>query len=794
MSGAVAPVAALVTALVLAGLLLPAASAGAEPAVPAGFADAIAIAGLNQPTAVAFAGDGRVFVAEKSGLIKVFDSLADPTATVTADLRTQTHNFWDRGLLGIALDPAFPTRPYLYALYTYDAEPGGTEPRWGAADGTSDGCPDPPGATTDGCRVQGRLVRLTLAGDVRSGPEQVLVTGWCQQFPSHSIGTVLFGPDGALYAGAGDGASFNYADWGQQKNACADPPGTAGGNLAPPAAEGGALRAQSVRRPAGEPVLLSGAIVRVDPDTGAGLPGNPFAASADPNARRIIAYGLRNPFRFGTRPGTEQLWVGDVGWSTWEEIDKIADVNDAVAENFGWPCYEGNAAQSSYDGADLTLCESLYSAGGQTAPHYAYNHGAKVVGADGCATGSSSSTGIAFENGSNYPAAYSGALFFADSSRGCIWAMQRGGGTDPDPALISQFVGGAGQPVQLTTGPGGDLFWVDLAGGAVHRVTYTGANHVPTAVISASPTAGAAPLTVHFDGSGSTDLDGDALSYAWDLDGDGQFNDSTAVAPSFDYATAGTVTARLRVTDPGGAADTEAVRIEAGPANTPPAPVIDTPTAALHWKVGDPISFAGHATDAQDGTLAAARLSWSVLMNHCPSNCHTHPLQDFPGVASGSFPAPDHEYPSYLTLTLTATDSAGASASTTVRLDPRTVRLTLASNPPRLQLDVFSGALTAPVTRTVIVGSTNGIGAPSPQTLIGRSYEFVSWSDGGAASHNIVAPANPTVYTATYRPAPRGPDRALPAAEIAAARSGQPGRPRASRRTVTISSRMVVSA
>jgi glucose/arabinose dehydrogenase len=730
--------------------------AAASGVPPSGFSDVVAISGLVQPTTVAFAADGRVFVAEKSGLIKVFASLADTTPTVFADLRTQVHNFWDRGLLGLTLDPQFPTRPYVYALYTYDAVPGGTAPRWGTAGATSDGCPNPPGSTVDGCVVQARLSRLTASGNQMTGSEQVLVSGWCQQFPSHSIGTVTFGPDGALYASAGDGASFNYTDYGQTKNACGDPPSPVGTNLTPPTAQGGALRSQSIRRPAGQPVTLDGTIIRVDPNTGAGMPGNPFASHADPNARRIIAYGLRNPFRFDIRPGTQELWVGEVGWSTWEEIDRVADIDDSVAEDFGWPCYEGTGRQGGYDAADLNSCESLYGVG-QTGPFYTYNHNAKVVSSDSCPTGSSSVSGVAFENGSNYPSDYDGALFFADASRGCIWVMKRGGGVDPSPGQVAQFVGGAGMPVQVLTGPGGDIFYVDLEGGQLHRVVYNGANHPPTAVISASPTSGAAPLTVNFDGSGSSDLDpGDSLSFVWDLDGDGQFDDSTAVAPTRTYTASGTFTARLRVTDPAGASDTKSVTITVGTAaNSPPVPVIDTPTSGFRWQVGDLISFSGHATDPQDGTVPASRLSWSVVLNHCPSNCHTHPVQSFAGVATGTFPAPDHEYPSSLSLVLTATDSAGASASTSLRLDPRTVNLTFATTPTGLQLNVGADTVTAPSTRTVIVGSSNSVSAPTPQTVGGASYTFSSWSDGGARAHNVVAPATATTYTASFA-APAG--------------------------------------
>jgi glucose/arabinose dehydrogenase len=738
-------------------MLVPLQDAAAAPIAAAGFSDEVVFAGLDSPVAAAFSPDGRVFVAERSGIIKVFDSLTDPTPGIAADLRTQTNNFWDRGLLSIALDPAFPTRPYLYALYAYDALPGEQAPRWGTPGADSDACPDPPGATTDGCEVQGRLVKLTLEGDFVTGPEQVLVTGWCQQFPSHSVGTVLFGPDGALYASAGEGASFNYADWGQQHNACGDPGGGIGADLSPPGAEGGALRAQSVRRPGGQPILLSGSVIRVDPDSGAGIPGNPFFTSADPNKRRIIAYGFRNPFRFGARPGTDQLWVGDVGWSSWEEINKIGDVNDKVAENFGWPCYEGPEKQSGYDAANLDLCESLYRAGGVTQPKFAYRHEQKVLASDSCAPGSSSVTGIAFENGSNYPTSYQGAMFFADSSRGCIWAMKKGSSGDPDPNKISVLVSGAGYPTQVLVGPGGDLFWVGLQPGEIHRISYTGANHVPTATFTANRTDGPSPLIVSFDASGSSDLDGDALTYSWDLDGDGDFDDASTVDPSFQYNKEGPVTVRLRVTDGHGAASTQSLRIRVGPPDTPPTPVIDSPAASLHWKVGDTIDFSGHAGDAEDGTLPASKLSWSLVIHHCPSNCHIHEVQDLPGVASGSFPAPDHEYPSYLELSLTATDSAGETATTSVRLDPRTVDVTVASNPAGLQVSLFSTVVTAPATRTVIVGSRNGIAAVTPQTTPDGTYDFVSWSDGGAATHNVVAPASPRTYTATYRLRPSGP-------------------------------------
>jgi glucose/arabinose dehydrogenase len=484
-------------------------------------------------------------------------------------------------------------------------------PRWGAPGVDSDPCPTPPGPTADGCVVSGRLSRLTASGNQMSGPEQVLIEDWCQQYPSHSVGALEFGADGALYATGGDGASFNFADWGQDGaplNPCGDPPGGVGATLTPPTAEGGALRSQDLRT-AGDPVTLDGAVIRVDPATGAALPTNPLAANPDQNAKRIIAYGLRNPFRFTFRPGTNELWLGDVGWGTWEEINRIPSTTDGIVENFGWPCYEGAGRQSGYDGANLGICETLYGqAGAVTAPYHAYHHSNRVVEGETCPTGSSSIAGMQFEfsaAANTYPAEYDGALFFADYSRDCIWMMPKGADSRPVPGQVRTFVAGAANPVNLETGPGGDLFYVDFDGGTIRRIQYFSTNQPPTAVAQATPTTGAAPLTVSFNGTGSSDPDpGDTLAYAWDLDGDGAFDDASTAQATYTYTAQGTYAATLRVTDSHGASDTDTVPIAVG--NTPPTPTIATPAAGTTWKVGDVISFSGSATDQQDGTIPAS--------------------------------------------------------------------------------------------------------------------------------------------------------------------------------------------
>ena len=295
----------------------------------------------------------------------------------------------------------------------------------------------------------------------------------------------------------------------------------------------------------------------------------------------------------------------------------------------------------------------------------------------------------------------------------------------------------------------GDLYYANLDG-SIQRVRHVAGNQPPTAVATATPSNGPAPLTVQLSASGSTDPDDafNTLSFAWDADADGQFDDGNGATLSRTYP-AGSHVASVRVTDPDGASDTDSVTIQAN--NTPPVAQIDAPTASTTWAVDEVIDFSGSATDAQQ-TLPASAFDWELVINHCPSNCHDHVAQEFPDRVSASpgFSAPDHEYPSTLTLRLTVTDYGGLSDTESVTIDPRTVSLTLDSAPDGLELGLNSApAAPAPFTRTVIEGSQNTVIASSPQTLGGDSYAFSSWSDGGAAAHNVTVDQD-TTLTATF--------------------------------------------
>jgi PA14 domain-containing protein len=371
--------------------------------------------------------------------------------------------------------------------------------------------------------------------------------------------------------------------------------------------------------------------------------------------------------------------------------------------------------------------------------------------------------------------------------------MKKGSDGLPGPGFIEAFLPGAANPVDLRSGPGGDLFYVDFDGGTIRRIMFTStpppggcakgqylAEYYANRTLSGTPTFSRCETAIDYNwGSGGpgNGLGSDNFSVRWTGQFDFGAGDHTFTATSDDgirlwvggsllvdkwidqpattytatrTMTAGTHEVRVEYYEYGGEAVAQ-VSWVGGASNVAPVATITTPSAATTWKVGDTIAFSGSGSDAEDGALPASALSWSVILHHCPSTCHTHLVQTFPGVASGSFVTPDHDYPSHLELQLTVTDSGGATGTASVRLDPQTVVLSFASSPSGLRLVVGGFSTTTPFNRTVIVGSRNSLSAPSPQSLNGATYVFELWSDGGAQSHDISADSTPTTYTATYQ-------------------------------------------
>ena len=293
-------------AAVLLGL-----AAGAQAATSykqPGFSESVVFSGLTNPTVVRFLPDGRVFVAEKSGLIKVFPNL---TTQRRHGRRRPAH----RGPQLLGPRPARPgARPELRDATTTSTSStpttppiGGTPPRWGAAGATSDGCPTPPGATTDGCVVSGRLSRLTAIGTDWTASEtaahQRLVPAVPEPLDRHARVRRRRLPlrqrrrrrelqQRRLRASSAATPATRPA------NPCGDPPvgvGARADAARPPRAARCAARARGARR--ASRAVLNGSILRVDPATGAGVPGNPLvgiAATPTPGASSPTACAIRS--------------------------------------------------------------------------------------------------------------------------------------------------------------------------------------------------------------------------------------------------------------------------------------------------------------------------------------------------------------------------------------------------------------------------------------------------------------------------------------------------------------------
>ena len=682
-------------ALLIAVLFACAATPAAAATYPPGFEERTIAAGLTGPVGVAWTPDGRMIVIEKFGRVRIFAAGGATPATVV-DLSARVNSYWDRGLLGIAVDSSFEANRYVYLLYTAELNPF-------VRDGSSP--------------AVSRLARYQLSDSNQLTDETIILGkyngGVCplpsntvdcipSEGPSHSIGSVRSAPDGTLYVGSGDAASFGFTD-----------------RLA--------LRTYDERS-------LAGKIVHIDRD-GRGLPGHPFCPANNDLGQvctKLYAKGFRNPYRFKLRPDGG-LTVGDVGWNTREEVDLIS----SGGRSYGWPCYEGTIRTPGYNA--LPECAPEYAKEGtadaHAGPSYDYPH-----------AGSAAIQGGPTYQGSGYPPGFQGRIFFGDYAAGFIKTMRVA--ADGSVADVEAFADGW-YGTDLETAPSGDLAFVDFGDGSagtgsVKQVVYSSDNGSPVARATAGTDTGPAPLEVSFSSAGSSDPDGDPLAYSWDF-GDGSA--STDENPTHTYAESGVYTATLTVSDGRGGTGSATVRIVVG--GSPPTATIEVPADESLYRDGDTITVRGSATDIEDGAVPASGLSWNVVVHHAT---HIHQVGAFDGVAEASFVAlRDHDADSYYEITLRATDSSGLTDTTRARIRPETVPLTLASDPPGASVSYAGSDAVTPFATSAAIGFRTTISASRSMTGPGgRPYVFDGWSDGGALSHDIEIPATATTLTATY--------------------------------------------
>jgi glucose/arabinose dehydrogenase/fibronectin type 3 domain-containing protein len=551
---------------------------------------------------IAFAPDGRLFVWQKNGVVRVIKN-GQLLPTPFIDLSAKVNTFDDRGFWGLAFDPQFDSNGRVYMSYTFE----------------NAGNPNSSSARTS------RITRVTAdpanPDTALPGSEQVVLgsvgTPPCSAQPagadcisadggSHTLGSLHFAGDGTLFVGIGDGAEAGPSD--------PNP-----------------LRAQDLNSP-------NGKILRIRPD-GSAPSDNPFYDGTNSWRSRVWQFGVRNPFGFSQHPDTDELYLGDVGWNTWEEVD-----HGPPGANFGWPCFEGTGPQPTYQ-SQFAQCAGL-PASSVTPPFFTYDRsiGAAVIGGP-------------FYTGTLYPQQYWGSFFFADYPGG--WIRHVVFDSDHRPVSVQTFATGIQDPVALTLGPDGMIYYLSFTTGEVRRIRYNG----PVAAAAATPTYGYSPLSVSFSSAGSVNAGGGQLTYLWEF-GDG--TTSTVANPSHTYTTATvkTFAARLTVTNASGLSSSDVVQVTVG--SVPPTPTISAPTDGTTVIPGQTIDYGGSATDPEDGALPASALRWTVLLHH---NTHVHTFVGGTG-AQGSFVAEDHGPVGTFSyeIILTATDSSGLKASTSVTL------------------------------------------------------------------------------------------------------------------------------
>jgi glucose/arabinose dehydrogenase len=623
--------------------------------VPQGFTDSAYVLGIPNGTAMQFAPDGRLFVAQQTGELRVVKNgqlLNTPFLSVTVDSQGE------RGLLGFAFDPQFANNGYVYIYYT------ATTPTVHNRVSRVQADPNNPDVAR---RNNTTLIEQVLLDiDDLSGAT------------NHNGGAMHFGPDGKLYVAVGDNATGSNA--------------------------------QTLAN-------LKGKMLRLNAD-GTIPADNPFYNTATGNNRAIWALGLRNPYTFSFNLNTGRMFINDVGQDTWEEI------NDGLAgTNYGWPTTEGPTTNTNFIG-----------------PIFAYQHGSS--GTTGCAI----SGGDWYDTTATFPASYNGKYFFADYCSGWIRVL------DPSTGSTGAFAANIPNPVDLTVGPDGALYYLARGDSTVGRIQYdtpTGQAPVITTQPQSQTVAIGQAATFSVSGTGTT-----PFSFQWQRNG---VNIAGATQATYTLPSASRTDngARFRVvvTNAFGTTASNYATLTVI-ANKAPQAKITSPKGA-RYTAGNLIQYAGNGTDKEDGTLPASAFTWSVVFHH---DTHTHPfIAETSGIKNGTFTIPTRgetatnvRYRIYLTVR----DSNGATDTDYVDVKPRLVRLRIKTNPGGGQITLDGMPETGLISENTVAGMVREVGAVSPQTINGINYVFDSWSDGGAATHEIAPTKNLTLTANLRRAAP----------------------------------------
>jgi hypothetical protein len=460
-----------------------------------------------------------------------------------------------------------------------------------------------------------------------------------------------------------------------------------------------------------------GKLLRINKD-GSVPSDNPFPTGSE-QRRRVWAFGLRNPFSFSIDSQSGKILINDVGGNLWEEI------NDATegGKNFGWPMTEGNFDEIEFP--DLIN------------PLYAYAHG--TGDGVGCAiTGGTFFTPAT----TNYPATYNGRYFFQDNCNSWLNTLTISGSS----TARSPFATGiAGNSLNITAGPDGNLYFLSRSGQALYKIVYN--NSTPLTITNHPADASVAVgQQVAFS---VTVLGTPPITYQWQKNGVDIPNATSANYSISQAATSDSGQYRVIISNTGGSLISNPATLSVL-SNELPMAEITTPLDGTTYVAGTTMEFSGQGTDAEDGLLPARSHSWEINFHH---NDHKHDQPAIDGITSGAFDIPNEGETSdnvWYRIILTVTDASGLKAKDSIDIFPLKSTLMFETVPPGLQILLDGQPFNTPDSVLSVEGILRNLDAPTLQTVNGASYRFASWSHGGLKNQTIATPSDDVTYTATF--------------------------------------------
>ncbi|MEU2472591.1 PQQ-dependent sugar dehydrogenase [Streptomyces sp. NPDC012842] len=616
----------------LASTLLAAAGALGAQQEPAGAAPAAAefqqvtlakgVAETGEPMTLAVLPDRSVLHTSRDGTLRLTDAAG--TTKVAGRLNVYTHD--EEGLQGVGVDPGFTTNRFVYLYYAPQlSTPAGDAPANGS---TADFAP------FDGLNRLSRFVLRTDGTLDTATEKKVLDVPASRGLCCHVGGDIDFDAQGNLYLSTGDDSNPFASD-----------------GYTPIDERPTRNPAYDAQRSAGNTNDLRGKVLRikVGADGSYTVPaGNLFAPGTARTRPEIYAMGFRNPFRMTVDKPTGVVYLGDYGPDAGTasaargpagqvEFNRITK-----AGNYGWPyCTGRNDAYADYNFATSASGAAFScSAPRNTSPN---NTGLTDLPAaqpawipyDGGSvpefgSGSESPMGgpvyrydAASTSPVKFPESFDGDFFAGEFGRKWIKRIEQAG--DGTVQSVNAFPWQGTQVMDMAFGPDGALYVLDYGTGyfngdensAVYRIENVTGGRSPLAQVSADRTSGTSPLTVRFSSAGTSDPDGDPLTYAWKF-GDG--GTSTAAGPSHTYTADGQYTAELTVSDGTGRTATASVAVTVG--NTAPTVKLELPLDGRIIDPGAAVPFRVTVTDPEDGTVDCSKVKVTFIIGH---DSHGHP-------------------------------------------------------------------------------------------------------------------------------------------------------------------------